>query len=552
MHRYCRQCHQDKAHCMIRVLMIIHLVLSVLVAVAHAEVPLPAIPSFKEVTKSSGVASIYSGEYLYMVGGGAATFDCNKDGYPDLFTAGGEGRASFFRNQSKRGGALKLKKQKSGLEFDKVTGAYPLDVDADGNVDLVVLRVGENKLMRGLGNCKFDLANTRWGFDGGDAWSTAFAATFEKDAVWPTIAIGNYIDPKQDISPWGSCTDNWLHRARVDQKTPPYAFAKPVALTPSYCALSMLFTDWNRTGTPSLRVSNDREYYEGGEEQMWKLVPGEPPALYTDKDGWKRLRIWGMGIASADVNGDGYPDYFLTSMADNKLQMLKEVAADGKSKADFKDVAWPSGLTLHRPTFGVELKSSTGWHAQFEDVNNDGRDDLFVAKGNVDSMPDFAMKDPNNLALGKADGSFVDVAKDAGVASTETSRGGIVVDLNLDGMLDLVVVNRRAPAQTWLNTSKAIGHWLQVRLEQETANRDGIGAWIEVKRGEVITRREITSGGGHASGHLGWWHFGLGAAEAAEVRVLWPHGEPGPWQPVVADGFYVLKAGADPKIWTPR
>jgi enediyne biosynthesis protein E4 len=164
---------------------------------ASAQTSTPAIPKFDEVTKTSGVASVYSGDYLYMVGGGAATFDCNKDGYPDLFTAGGEGRGSFFRNRSKRGGALSFKKQKSGLELDKVTGAYPLDIDADGNVDIVVLRVGENKLMRGLGNCRFEVANTKWGFEGGNAWSTAFAATFEKGAVWPTLAIGNYIDPKE-------------------------------------------------------------------------------------------------------------------------------------------------------------------------------------------------------------------------------------------------------------------------------------------------------------------------------------------------------------------
>lgn len=526
--------------------------LSILATSALAETLSPAIPKFEEVTKTSGVSSVYSGDYLYMVGGGAAMFDCNKDGYPDLFTAGGEGRASFFRNRSKQGGALSFKKQKSGLEFDKVTGAYPLDIDADGNVDLVVLRVGENKVMRGLGNCKFEVANTRWGFDGGNAWSTAFAATFEKGAVWPTLAIGNYIDPKEEASPWGSCTENWLHRARFEQKKPPYAFTKPVLLTPSYCALSMLFTDWNRSGTPSLRVSNDREYYEGGEEQMWKLTPGESPALYTDKEGWKRLRIWGMGIASADVNGDTFPDYFLTSMADNKLQMLKEVKTDGTSKADFKDVAWPSGVTLHRPTFGDDLKNSTGWHAQFEDVNNDGPWDLFVAKGNVDAMPDFAMKDPNNLALGKGDGTFIDVAKEAGVASTKIARGGMVVDFNLDGLMDIVVVNRRSPVQVWRNVSKGLGHWLQVSLEDAGANRNGIGAWIEVKRGDDVTRREITSGGGHASGHLGWWHFGLGTAESAAVRVLWPDGSEGPWQQVKADEFYRLGRGAEPKAWQPE
>jgi hypothetical protein len=185
-----------------------------------------------------------------------------------------------------------------------VLGAYPLDIDSDGMMDLVVLRQGENKLMRGLGDCRFEAANETWGFDGGDAWSTAFAAIWEKGQSWPTLATGNYIDRKEDAFPWGSCTDNWLHRPEPGPEGT--RFGAPVPLTPSFCALSMLFTDWNRSGHPSLRVSNDREYYKGGQEQLWHLEPGQPPKLYTEKDdGWKRLRIWGMGIASADVNLDG-------------------------------------------------------------------------------------------------------------------------------------------------------------------------------------------------------------------------------------------------------
>ena len=52
---------------------------------------------------------------------------------------------------------------------------------------------------------------------------------------------------------------------------------------------------------------------------------------------------------------------------------------------------------------GDDLKPSTAWHTEFQDVNNDGRVDLFIAKGNVAEMPDFAMKDPNNLLVQGAD-----------------------------------------------------------------------------------------------------------------------------------------------------
>ena len=118
----------------------------------------PTVPRFVEVTKSAGIHSDYKGAWQYMVGGGVGTFDCNGDGFPDMVLAGGEARAKFYRNISQRGGALKFVAQKSGLELDKVTGAYPIDIDGDGITDVVLLRVGEVVLMRGLGECKFERA----------------------------------------------------------------------------------------------------------------------------------------------------------------------------------------------------------------------------------------------------------------------------------------------------------------------------------------------------------------------------------------------------------
>ena len=507
------------------------------VQISAADAP-PTIPSFAEETTSSGIDSTYKGEWECMVGGGVATFDCNADGFADMVLAGGANKAKFYRNNSKQASALSFSEEASGLEIESVSGAYPLDIDSDGNMDIVLLRVGENLVMRGLGNCKFERANEAWDFNGGDEWSTSFAATWEKGATWPTLAIGNYIDRKEEVSPWGSCTDNWLHRPDGQK------FANRAALKPSFCALSMLFTDWNNAGTPSLRVSNDREYYEGGQEQLWHVNADHPPALYTEAEGWKPLKIWGMGIASADLDFDGYPEYFLTSMADHKLQTLAAPPA-----ATFKDVAFAKGVTVHRPTVGTDLRPSTGWHAQFEDVNNDGLEDLFVAKGNVDRMPDFAAKDPNNLLLQGADGNFVDVADKAGVASMFSSRGAAVVDFNNDGLLDLVVVNRNDKAQLWRNTSTNLGHWIEFKLQQPDSNRDAIGAWIEVKHGDKIMRREITSGGGHASGENGWWHFGLDDKAEAEMRVVWPDGTKDEWQTLKADQLYTVSKAAPAKIW---
>jgi enediyne biosynthesis protein E4 len=223
-----------------------------------------------------------------------------------------------------------------------------------------------------------------------------------------------------------------------------------------------------------------------------------------------------------------------------------QVLAGGADKAAFKDVALARNAIAQRPYTGGDIRPSTGWHAEFQDVNNDGVQDLFIAKGNVSDMPDFAAMDPNNLLLGQPDGVFVEAGDRAGVASFRQSRGASVVDLNGDGQMDLVVVNRNEGAQVWRNDGQGLGHWVQVALHQDGSNLDGVGAVVELRSGGIVQRREVTSGGGHAGGQVGWLHFGVGAAEAADIRVIWPDGTKGDWAGIAADQFYDLHRGTAP------
>jgi hypothetical protein len=254
-----------------------------------------------------------------------------------------------------------------------------------------------------------------------------------------------------------------------------------------------------------------------------------------------------MGIASQDVTGDGLPEIYLTSQSDNKLQTL----ANGPSQPTYRDIALATGAIATWPYVGDTHLSSTAWHAEFDDVNNDGRMDLFVAKGNIEEQPDYAMKDPSNLLIGQPDGTFVEGGQDAGIVSYARGRGAAVEDFNGDGLLDMLQVNRRQNVWLWRNVGSgsaeapaAMGHWLGIRLEQPPPNRDAIGSWIEVRTGDQTTSREVTVGGGHAGGQLGWTHFGLGGAEAAEVRVTWPDGEAGPWLRVRADDYATIQRDA--------
>lgn len=526
---------------------------------AKPAMPMSDVPVMHEEATAAGISHVYGGPWEFFVGGGAAAFDCNGDRKPDVFIAGGKNPAKFYVNESPTGGALRFREKSLGLDpkdLVNITGAYALDIDNDGYRDLVILRVGRNLILKGGPNCTFQKADRLFTFDGGRAWTTAFAATFEAGNSFPTLAFGNYVDRSAPGSPWGTCEDNDLYRPAAGKDAPDYS--NHIPLRPGYCSLSMLFTDWNRSGTPSLRISNDRQYYRGGEEQLWKVDPGKPPRLYTRADGWRHLTIWGMGIAEGDLNGDGYPEYALTSMGDTKLQTLDRQADEDTPVYD--DIAYSLGATAQRPYEGKDLRPSTGWHSEFADFNNDARLDLYIAKGNVEAMQDFAAFDPDNLLLGQADGKFFEAGHLSGIDLPRRGRGAIVDDFNMDGMLDLLVVNREGPVSLFRNMgaiapwggTRPMGNWVEIEVGQKGANRNAVGATISIKIGNQTVTRKVDVGGGHASGHAGFIHAGLGTAERAEIRIHWPDGGWSPTYRVFANNFVIIRRGEDEaRYWYP-
>lgn len=510
-------------------------------------------PRFVDETAVSGIAHRYDGDATFAVGGGVAVLDCNLDGRPDLYLAGGAGSAALYRNDSPIDGSLRFTRVADpATDLVSVSGAYPIDLDGDGHTDLTVLRAGESVLLRGLGDCRFERANEALGFDGVPGHTTAFSATWEGAARLPTLAFGHYLGLGRDGSLAYECADNALLRPIADGS----GYGSATSLAPGYCTLSMLFSDWDRSGRRDLRVTNDRHYYRDGMDQLWRIAPGEPPRLYTADDGWVSMQIWGMGIASQDLTGDGYPEIFLTSQGDNKLQTLTA----GPASPTYRDIALKRGVTAARPFTGGDVLPSTAWHPEFADVNNDGFTDLFISKGNVSAQPDFASRDPSNLLLGQPDGTFVEAAEEAGIVRYDRARGAALADLNLDGLLDLVQLSYGADVVAWRNVGpgtaerpEPMGGWTALRLRQDGPNRDAIGAWLEIRIGALTVRREITIGGGHLGGQLGWLHLGLGPASGAEVRVLWPDGTLGPWVRVEAGTFAIIERGAAAaERWTPE
>lgn len=518
------------------------------------------IPHLVEEAAAAGIDHRYTGPWEFFVGGGAASFDCNGDRRPDLFVAGGSGPASLFVNRSRTGGRLAFEPAPTGLsqrDLTAVLGAYPVDLDNDRHTDLVLLRLGRNLLLKGGPDCRFEKANRALSFDGGRGWTTAFSALWEAAATFPTLAFGDYVDRSAPGSPWGTCGVNHLLRPGAPEAGRP-VYDAPLSLEPGHCALSMLFTEWNRSGVPALRITNDRHYYRGGQEQLWSLAPGRPPRQFSSSQGWKPLKIWGMGIAEADLDADGLPEYALTSMGDTKLQTLDEEVEE--DRPTYRDIAYEIGVTAHRPYVRDENRPSTGWHAEFADLNNDTRLDLFIAKGNVEAMPDFAAFDPDNLLMGGFDGRFHEKGAAAGLARDTKGRGAVVADFNMDGMLDLFVVNRNQPASLFRNAGartgwghRPLGNWLKIELDNGPVNPAAVGAKISVRTGTRTQVRRVSVGGGHASGRIGFVHLGLGVAERATVRIQWPDGAwSHPYRVFANQHVRIARNAASAAYWYPQ
>jgi hypothetical protein len=501
------------------------------------------VPTMVEQSVKAGISHSYQGPWEYFVGGGAASFDCNGDRMPDVVIAGGKQAAQLFINRSRPKGNLSFEAAPLdiGRSDLKVTGAYPINIDNDDYMDLVLLRVGPNQVLKGGPDCSFTKFNTSLALKAGKDWTTGFSAIWESGNQYPTMAFGNYVDRDAPGSPWGTCSPNLLMRPNADN-----TYSDPIMLEPGFCSLSMIFTDWNKSGEPSLRITNDRQYYRGGEEQLWQISQGQEPRAYGQNDGWETLKIWGMGIAEADLNGDGFPEYALTSMGDTKIQSLDE-ESDEETPL-YRDVAFEKNATAHRPYTGDDLRPSTGWHSKFADFNNDARSDLFIAKGNVEAMSDFANYDPDNMLLGGLEGKFFEKGDEAGIALKTPGRGAIVEDFNADGMLDLLVVNRKTNINLFLNEgaktdwgTRPMGNWVKIELDNGDINRNAIGAKISVKTGNLNQNKTIQIGGGHASGQIGFTHFGLGVAERATIRVQWPNGDWSHPYKVFANNHVVIK-----------
>ena len=175
-----------------------------------------------------------------------------------------------------------------------------------------------------------------------------------------------------------------------------------------------------------------------------------------------------------------------------------------------------------------------------------------MTKGNIEAQADYAMRDPSDLLLGKPDGTFREAAEQAGLMSFDAPAVRRWSTSTPTGCSTWSASTGATNVALWRNVgarqrraAASMGNWLAVELRQQwepTSTR--IGAWIEVRGGDLDMQRELTVGGGHAGGQLGPIHFGLGSADAAQIRITWPDASVGAWQDVSANHGYTIERDA--------
>jgi enediyne biosynthesis protein E4 len=225
----------------------------------------------------------------------------------------------------------------------------------------------------------------------------------------------------------------------------------------------------------------------------------------------------GMGVDAADVNGDGRQDLFVANVDQEMFALYKN---DGNEF--FSDVAGPHGIAQ-------ATRLLSGWGLKFFDYDNDGFVDLFLANGHPDDMIEsysqqVHYKEP--LLLFHNDGAKLsNVSEQGGPVFQKMfpARGLAVGDYDNDGRVDVLIGNNGGAPVLLRNRAGEGNHWLGIRLQGTTCNRDAIGATIRWSVNGKTFSRFKSHGGSYLSSHDMREVLGLGAATSVDwVEVKWP------------------------------
>jgi len=446
---------------------------------------------------------------------GAAVEDFTGDGLIDIFLPDHDGCALFSGQPdgtlSRREGALP--EDCAGM------GAAPADIDADGDLDILVATLESPELLLindGSGIFTDEAAERGLHQELNDPTMGASWGDYDRDGDLDLFLANHSYRGDADGQLANPGVANRLMRNDGGG-----IFTDVTADTLSTAAqLGYTFLggwhDLDMDGNPDLYIINDY----GSRVYPNLLMMGDGNGTLTESDpaAGLTLAIDAMGLGVGDFSGDGRPDLAISDWGGVHLMISQE-------DSTWYDSTLASGMTTDHADQVV------GWAMEFADPDNDADLDIFATFGPspLDLPEDHTMENPDHQpdALWLNDGgTLTESAADWGLDSTGNNRGLVVADLNGDGWLDTL---RRGilTGDTILHRSRCgAAAWISVRLQAAGENPAGIGARIETWQDGERQLRWISSGSTSlSSGGPLVAHFGLGDVDMLDrLEVFWPDG----------------------------
>ncbi len=491
---------------------------------------------------------------------GMATFDYDGDGLIDIYFVNGAATPESKFDKPPRNA---LYRNLGDLRFADVTdeagvgdtgyglGATVADYDNDGDADLYVSNFGPNVLYRNNGDGTFTDVTREAGVGRGDKVGAGVCfldanadglldlycanyVRFTYATHVETVVDGHpqYTGPK-DYEP--ETHDFFMNNGNGTFRD---AGKESGIAAHAGTGMGMVCLDYDNDADTDIAVLNDVRgnfLFENDGTGHFEEI-GLAAGIAYSADG---MELGSMGIDCGDYNNDGWLDLYQTSYAAELPALYANTGA-----GFFEDVTRASGA-------GEGCFPYVNWGTGFVDFDNDGDRDLLVANGHLqdnvhlyDTATSYEARNVVLMNTGK--GQFVDVSSQCGdgLLPKLSSRGTALDDLDNDGDVDAVVLNSRKPPTVLRNDSASGNHWIEIRLCGVKSSRDGVGAQVRVRTGDLEQTDEVHSGRGYQSHHGMRLHYGLGKRDRIDrIQVRWVGGHIDTLENVAADQLLTIEEG---------
>ena len=496
---------------------------------------------FRDVSEASGLDFTLEHNptprkhLIEAMAGGVAAFDADGDGFSDIFFTNGAAIPSLEKDSPKYWN--RMYRNDGGMRFTDVTeamglqgrgyctGAAAADYDNDAFVDLFVACFNGGILYKNIAGEAFEDATAQAGLRTGGWPISGTWLDYDRDGHLDLFVV-NYLqwstafdtycgDPREGGRSYCDPTlfdglPNRLFRNRGDGTFQDVSVSSGISESVGK-GMSAATADYDGDGFPDIFVTNDKEpnfLFRNRDDGTF-----EETALFAGvalQDHGKAVS--GMGVDFRDYDNDGFPDIIFTALAGESYPLFRN-----SDQASFRDVTFRSELS--RLTHAI-----SGWGVGLVDFDNDGWKDMFTANSHVnDTVGHFssARYELRNTVFANAgDGTFQSVTG-SGFDAERAYRGAAFADFNADGKMDIVVTALGERPELFENRTETLNAWIALKLVGTESNRDGFGARVRVGQ----QSDHMTSSVGYASSSHRPLHFGLrDATTVPEIEIRWPSG----------------------------